>query len=123
MSIIIDYLNERKKWADAGSTIRSKERIEELFNICQSCDKYIKIKENRGKCGVCGCYLTNRENATFNKLAFSTTRCPLEEPKWVEESGYENIKIKPEEIKIEEPTPEQIQPPSPPKRGGCGCRH
>lgn len=97
------YLTERKKWADAGKPMRSQERINEIYDsFCKDCVYRQKYKYC---CEICSCFI-NRGTA-FNKIAFATTRCPLEEigeqPKWIEEPGF--------------------QPAPPPKTSGCGCGH
>lgn len=114
----LKYLEERKKWKNAGSPTRTKERIEELFNICSSneCGKYEGFSETNGKCGECGCFLSKLETAAFNKLAWSTTRCPLSEPKWIEEETIEEA-----ESRITQETPVEEQSTPPRKIGGCGC--
>jgi hypothetical protein len=114
------FLQERKKWIKAGKPYRNEEKIKELFNICSSndCQNYILSSNNEGNCNLCGCRLTpNKEY--FNKLAWATTNCPLESPKWGPEQDYINYKTT-EEIQEEN----EIIPPEPPpaeKRGGCGC--
>jgi len=95
------YLAERKKWAEAGKPMRSQERIEELFNICKECEHFRSYY-----CGICGCFIN--KGTTFNKLAWSSTRCPLEQiskiPKWFEEDDF---------------NPELIEKKK--KEGDCGC--
>jgi hypothetical protein len=103
MSLVNNFLEEYKKWHEAGSPVRSPEKIEELFIICSSniCENYEPIKDGRGKCGVCGCNL-KRKGRIMNKLSWATTKCPLIPPLWEEE-------ITEEKANAEE------------KKGGCGC--
>ena len=125
MSKIISYLKERFKWNKFGKPTRTDKEIQEIFNICKECHLFQKHDENSGKCGVCGCNLSNDKNVAFNKIAWATTHCPLDPPKW-----STNLKVYDEEI---EPTQSELlrteqdhlreaklqkQPP----KGGCGCR-
>ena len=122
------FMLERAKWKKRGKPLRNEQKIKELFAICSSneCQNYISKTESAGKCNICGCRL-HITDLIMNKLAWSTTRCPLEEPKWIEEPGFENIQVSNEEAKEEVSKEEQEQkledsaPPPPPKRGGCGC--
>lgn len=118
----IEFLKENKKWRDAGSPERSQERIEEIFNICSSdeCQKYLSISENVGQCKVCSCYL-RKDGHKINKIRYATTRCPLENPKWIEEDGIEKVETKKEEEPIQEPPPETQQFIKRPPKSGCGC--
>jgi len=111
------FLEEKKGWDDAGQPYRSEEKIQELFNICIQCPEYQKVSKKVGKCGVCGCRLSY-SSKFLNKLAWATTRCPLDEPKWIED------------IKLDEQapaeTPVETQTEEPPKPApkivrGCGC--
>jgi len=118
-----NYKKERQEWIDKGSPLRSEEKILEIFTICSECDKHIDITQNMVQCSVCTCFI-RKYGTKLNKGAFATTRCPLEEPKWVEEPGFEQIETK-EEIKETEPeVPVQPQFNSRKKKGGtggCGC--
>ena len=112
------YIEERRKWKEAGKPVRSMQRIQELFDICRTCENFLKLTSNSGQCKICTCFL--RKNSTSkNKLAFATTRCPLEEPKWVEET----ILVKEEEAVEETPPQPQQQFIQRPKRqvNDCGC--
>lgn len=104
------FLEERKKWKQAGAPTRSSERIQELFNICSSneCGQYIKITDNHGQCGICQCHL-KVGSVNLNKLAYATTRCPHDPPFWVEEDEFNPEK------KVEQ------APQPPPPIHHCGC--
>lgn len=121
------FLIERAKWKKVGKPVRSAEKIQELFNICNACEHYIKNTETSGNCGICKCNLKNVAGS-LNKLAWATTRCPLPEPKWMPEPAYVDVAASPEEIQIEESLPDEpdepLEPsaPQPPKSRGCGCR-
>lgn len=114
------FLKERAKWKAAGSPTRTPEKAQELFNICSNCEHFKKTinKENHGQCSICGCSLTPDPKIYFNKIGWATTRCPLEEPKWIEEENL-NQQTESKEEEQDSPTP----PPAPPtpRQGGCGC--
>ena len=82
MRAIVRYVMERIKWELAGKPKRSPERVHQLFHeICKPCPHF-----GGDRCNVCGCYISDHlRNPGFNKLAWSTTHCPLPEPKWTEE--------------------------------------
>lgn len=116
------FFTERAKWKKAGQPRRSNDKIQILFEICKQCDKYQIKNSVQGTCGECGCRITNVKEY-WNKLAWATTRCPLEKPKWVEEEEYlnKNIVVSEEDILNEEKIEkEQVNKPAP-KKGGCGC--
>lgn len=118
MPNLIQYIEEKKKWKEAGKPVRGVQRIHELYNICKQCEHFLKLTSNTGQCKICTCFL--RQNSTNkNKLAFATTRCPLEKPKWVEEEGTQT-----EEAAImDEPQSQPQQFIQRPKRqtNDCGC--
>lgn len=133
MDLAKRYLEEKAKWKKAGKPVRSDERIKELFAICSPCEYYKLKTDHSGSCGICGCNIKNRITS-LNKLAWATTRCPLENPKWIEEEGYQNLEVSEAEIKKEEQNEivaekvtdtkkEQNINPAPIKKksGGCGC--
>jgi hypothetical protein len=78
------YLAERKRWANEDKPVRSPEEMERIFNICRECPLFNKSTEVSGTCNECGCSL-HKSRLTLNKIAWATTSCPLEEPKWVAE--------------------------------------
>lgn len=85
MNKITQFTQEFLKWQKAGRPVRTQEKIVELFQICKSCENFNKDTEDKGSCNICGCTL--RSGGTqLNKLRWATTKCPLEEPKWVEET-------------------------------------
>lgn len=117
------YKTEKEKWVAAGKPTRSLEKIGELFKICGQCEEHIEITSTIYQCSICTCIL--RENSKKgNKLAYATTRCPKENPEWVEEPGYEQP-VQTSELNENIETP-QVEPQQqyikrPPKNGGCGC--
>ena len=124
---IVNYVTSRKIWAAAGKPIRPIEAIKYIFQThCKECEHY---KSTGYACDICGCYIN--ENNDWNKIAWSTTHCPMEPPKWTEEEPYQNqsksIPISAEELR--DVPPEAIPqepsnlPPTPPEKkpGGCGC--
>lgn len=119
MNKIKKFLLEQAKWIKSGQPYRTEEKIQEIFNLCKTCEHFLKNKkENEGNCGICGCRLTESKQY-MSKNSWATTRCPLEEPKWVEEPEYQNIEVSEKEIKVVEQQPEKITAPK--KHGGCGC--
>jgi hypothetical protein len=115
---IEQYRKEKKIWQEAGKPLRSPKRIEELYNICKGCEHFQKITANFGQCKICTCFL-RKYSTSKNKLAFATTRCPLEEPNWIEEENITNLVE-------EEPVQNIIQPrrgrPGAAPVNDCGCR-
>lgn len=75
------YFKEREEWSNQGKPLRSDEEMEHIFSICQSCPLFEKISEKFGRCGDCGCML-HKSRKFMNKIAWATTSCPLDEPKW-----------------------------------------
>lgn len=106
------YRQEKKKWKEAGEPTRSDEKVLELFEICKSCEHFIKITKSIGQCGVCTCAL-RQDGDAMNKLRWATTSCPLPEPKWTAEEGIQK--------EAEQEVPAQPQYINRPKKGGCGC--
>ncbi len=109
------YREEKKKWIEANEPVRTDEKVLELYNICADCENYtpLPLFKDRGQCKICTCLLS-KDGDRMNKLRWATTKCPLEEPKWLEEEEYRQEKSEPE--------PKQIGPD--PHRGrnkGCGC--
>lgn len=106
------YRLEKKIWKNSGQPVRSDERVAELYNICINCENYIPIPllTDRGQCAICTCLLS-KDSDRMNKLRWATTKCPLPEPKWVEEEGFEQ-KIEPE---VETPGPKIS------RQSDCGC--
>jgi len=98
---IKSFVQEKIKWHEAGNTYRTEERIQELYEICSSntCGNFIQAKTH-GSCGICGCRLSKKKEL-LNKLAWTTTKCPMEEPLWVEETNPNNIDIKQENQDIQ----------------------
>ena len=78
------FLDERRTWKEYGKPLRSPERMEELFAICSDCEFFEPAKEGQGNCGVCGCQI-RKTGTRMNKIAWATTNCPLDEPKWEKE--------------------------------------
>lgn len=115
---ILNFAAEKYRWYKAGRPFRTDARIAELFDICNQCKYYNKSDEEHGNCSICGCRLT-KFKATLSKNSWATTKCPLDEPKWVEESDQTELMQKLDAVAQERDNPPP--PPEPPK-GGCGCR-
>jgi hypothetical protein len=120
-------------WMERGKPMRTQECIDNIFdNICSKCDKY-----NGYACRICGCYINKR--LYLNKLAWGTTKCPANPPKWIEDNGFaidrleQTNDILSEDNILPPPTEEDIElsriefennlrVPTPDKpQGGCGC--
>jgi len=76
------FLKELLKWAFYGFPQRSDARIRELFTICNYCPELDKYEDGKGICSICGCNI-KRDERRMNKLAWGTTRCPDDPPRWV----------------------------------------
>ena len=101
---IKSYREELKKWEDAGKPLRSKGRIEEIFNTyCKKCE-FLTTQIRLTICDRCGCFINQHQN--LNKIAFATTRCPLEQPKWIEEI---NELEQEKNIGVEEEKPQTVE--------------
>ena len=61
----------------AGFPKANVKEIRYRYQICSSCEDFIK-QENM--CGICGCNVTNKKQF-FNKLAWADQECPLK--KWL----------------------------------------
>ncbi len=127
------YFEERKKWLKHKRPYRTPERMEELFAICSGCEHFKPSKEGVGSCGICGCNI-KKEGAGLNKLAWATTQCPDEPPRWEVDTDLPDIDTvhakavdeahSKEEAELEGRTKEEITTPPPAKKkkkGGCGC--
>lgn len=90
-----NFMNTHFEWIKMGRPVRTPEKIVELYNICSSCEHFQK-----DRCMECGCYI-KKHGIIMNKLALANTRCPLDEPKWIEEPGFEPKEL-PTEIPIDE---------------------
>lgn len=62
--------------ARAGGKLAPKDVIDKRLAICGTCEHFT----GRG-CKLCGC-CTNSRRSLFNKLAFSTERCPDVPPRF-----------------------------------------
>ena len=127
MRSIVRYVMERIKWELAGKPMRTPERVHELYHqVCKPCPNF-----GGDRCNVCGCYISDHlNNPSFNKLAWSTTHCPLPEPKWIEEEKADVDLQKAEQLaekevaQMEEPSQVKVtvaqRKPEP--TGCCGTR-
>lgn len=123
MNIVSSYLKERAKWIKFGKPMRSEEEIKEIFDTCITCTQFQKYSENFGICGVCGCHI-KREGTFFNKAAWSTTKCPLKDPKWVEKNPiYADFIPTREELEEAEKDHnlDKSKENAPTGGRGCGC--
>lgn len=126
------YLNERQVWAKAGKPFRSDEETEQIFSqLCKSCEYFDKKNENLGRCKICGCFLKPK-GKNFNKIAWATTSCPHDPPKWTTQISVQN---KPQEqnmwqeqdqkqkggLNMKTSNVNQSPQKHPPKKKPCGC--
>ena len=131
------YLNERDIWKKAGKPVRSDEEIFRIFTeVCSQCEHFNPRSEKLGNCRLCGCFLKPK-GLSFNKIAWSTTYCPANPPKWTAEVVVEKSEVEKseEEVKLEQALfqnqdekqqhglkmREVVNHPVPPpkKKGGC----
>jgi len=83
-NLLKQYQKERKKWKEAGKPIRSKERMEEIYSICEKCPFFNKedgIIFDFDECDICGCNL-HPTDTKLNKIAWATTHCPDNPSRW-----------------------------------------
>lgn len=57
----------------AGFPKSTQAQINFRYDICQSCEKFVKSKS---ECGVCGCSLSQKK-IFMNKLAWADQSCPI----------------------------------------------
>lgn len=60
----------------SGLPKSTKEEIKYRYSVCESCDKFNRVKS---ECGVCGCAISMK-SIFLNKLAWADQECP--EGKW-----------------------------------------
>ena len=78
----VKYMQEREVWKKAGKPLRPQGEMTRIFmEECSPCEYFKRLAGQRGKCGVCGCFL-HPTSKTMNKLAWATTECPAPNPKW-----------------------------------------
>ncbi len=123
-----NYIKELTRWKLAGSPLREQAEIDRIFNtICSPCPHF-----EGNRCGLCKCFLNT--NTKFNKIAFGTTKCPADPPRWMPEveGSEDGILSDADKVEIdeivkynEEPeqpvTPNQPPPPAPKPTNSCGC--
>jgi len=111
------YIKERRTWVQKGKPMRSQELIDYIYHEhCKDCYEY-----NGTSCNICGCMINTGTN--LNKIAWATTNCPAEPPKWDQETkippDYQSDKPKKEAQKVS-PEP-QNKKKRKKKKKGCGC--
>tara|TARA_B100001093_G_scaffold339651_1_gene324417 strand:+ start:8487 stop:8840 length:354 start_codon:yes stop_codon:yes gene_type:complete len=66
------------EWQRAGRPVVSSEQWNKRLSICRSCEYWQEIKQTKiARCLKCGC--------SSGKLLLSTSKCPLNPPKWTSE--------------------------------------
>ena len=75
------FLKEKVRHMFYGAPLRKPDEILERFNTCNGCDFFEKFSESTGQCSICGCGIKAGGN-NMNKLAWKTTICPHNPPKW-----------------------------------------
>lgn len=63
------------EWQRAGRPVVSSEQWNKRLSICRGCQHWQEIKQTKiARCLKCGC--------SSGKLLLSTSKCPLDPPKW-----------------------------------------
>ncbi len=66
-------------WQRAGRPVVTSEQWNRRLSICRGCEYWREFKQTKiAKCMKCGC--------SSGKLLLSTSKCPLNPPKWGSES-------------------------------------
>lgn len=82
------FVQESNAWAAAGRPLRPPARVLELYEtVCTPCEHF-----GGDKCNFCGCNIS-ATGKFANKLAWATTRCPLDPPKFEPESKENWVKL------------------------------
>jgi len=82
--LVQQYEKEKRIWKKARKPIRSKERMEEIYSICEKCPFFNKgqgMVPGMDQCDICKCNL-NPSSETLNKIAWGTTHCPDDPSRW-----------------------------------------
>jgi len=79
--MVLRYLIEKARHMIHGAPLRSPLAISERYSVCSECPFFDRISEGEGQCSICCCGL-KREGNEMNKLAWKTTVCPHNPPKW-----------------------------------------
>lgn len=119
---IYNFALEQRKWQKAGRPYRTDSQILQLYSICSGCEHFLssgKCEYCGGNCQICGCRISPIKEI-FNKLAWATTSCPLDDPKWKEEPEHTELNLILEQKELENANPPP-PPPAPPAQRGCGC--
>lgn len=79
----VDLANNLTKslieWQRAGRPVVTSEQWNTRLTICRGCEYWREFKETKiAKCMKCGC--------SSGKLLLSTSKCPLNPPKWGSET-------------------------------------
>ena len=135
------YMHERETWNKAGKPLRSDKEIFRIFTeLCEPCEYFNRKSKKIGQCKICSCFL-KPQSKSFNKIAWATTNCAADPPKWeaeivLEENKKEEVDQKVDGqyeqlmfqiqtdkqangLKMREAAKPNAQPPNQPKRGGC----
>jgi hypothetical protein len=124
------YLNERTLWTKADKPIRKDKEILRIFtDICSKCTLFNYKSEKLGQCEICGCFLKPK-GQSFNKIAWATTKCPANPPKWTAEVVIDEQEQKmwqeqdnkhQQGLKMKQASPKPQQSSKiPPKKRCCG---
>lgn len=63
--------------AATGAKKRTDDEVAEILEICRGCERY---NADNSTCTVCGCRLSDSQNAYANKIRMQTQHCPRQ--KW-----------------------------------------
>lgn len=75
-SATLSFVDAYARWTLAGFPKRSPEEVEDIYKVCQSCEKFKPKEEGYGECTQCGCRLAKFPNV-INKIEMKTEVCPL----------------------------------------------
>jgi len=82
-SLIKRLTSSLKEWKSEGYPVVSKEVLKERLSLCRSCEWWQELaKSNIARCRKCGC--------SSGKLLMGTSRCPLNPPKWKQDTSGKN---------------------------------
>jgi hypothetical protein len=105
LSLAQRYYQERKEWVAAGKPYRNEQEIKVIYETCEQCPHFKELEEGqRGKCTLCGCFLA-KGGRRINKIAWGTTRCPDNPPRWTETQNEEfnEVEIEGEKPHVDDP--------------------
>jgi len=95
-----NYLKERHKWVKSGKQYRSLKLIEYIYDtFCKNCEHNIN-NDGNNLCNICGCFIAP-QGTKMNKLAWTTTKCPDDPPRWIQDTNVSLLSFKTINKKVE----------------------